>query len=253
MKKICCIAAVCLATVLLSSCSRILINGIESVINEYNNNYYEYYEHYDDSYYDFNDSSYDNSYDNSYDGSDDDFCSDEDSTNSDSSESPSSVSLLDDMEYIKKTSYLTINTANGYKNFYCDVEENSYSGNVIYPSGGTLATQKASSEEDSYISYYLNKKYNTLTGTIYRPYGTLSCTTVWESSTTIKIYGDDVLLYEAPDITQATYSPIDFEIDVSGVRELKIVMLGVWTEDGDWPGQYERLPKACMTNLIVSK
>lgn len=250
MKKICCIITMCLAMLLLSSCSRILIKGIENALYEYNNNYYEYY---DNSYNYFDDSSYDDSYDSSYDELYDDSRSDEDNTDSDSNVSPDSVSLLDDMEYIKKTSYLTIDTANGYKNFYCDVEENSYSGNVIYPSGGTLASQKASSEEDSYISYYLNKKYDTLTGTIYRPYGTLSCKTVWENPTTIKIYGDDVLLYEAPNITQETYSPIDFEIDVSGVRELKIVMLGVWTEDGDWPGQYTRLPKACMTNLIVSK
>lgn len=120
--------------------------------------------------------------------------------------------------------------------------------------GGTLASQKATSEDDSYISFYLNSAYNTLTGTVYRPYGTLSCKDVWDGSTTIKIYGDNVLLYEAPNITQETYSPIDFEIDVSGVRELKIVMLGVWTStEGNWIGQYSRYPKACMANLIVCK
>ena len=164
--------------------------------------------------------------------------------------------LLLDMDYIKKTSYLALSTADywQYGDLSSDVEENSYDGNIIYPVGGTLASQKATSEDDSYISFYLNSAYNTLTGTVYRPYGTLSCKDVWDGSTTIKIYGDNVLLYEAPNITQETYSPIDFEIDVSGVRELKIVMLGVWTStEGNWIGQYSRYPKACMANLIVCK
>lgn len=165
------------------------------------------------------------------------------------------VYLLD-TDYIKKASYLTLSTADYwlYGNLSSDVDGNSYSGNIIYPTGGTLASQKATSEDDSYISFYLNSAYNNLTGTIYRPYGTLSCKDTWEGSTTIKIYGDGVVLYEAPNITQSTYSPIDFNVNVKGVRELKIVMLGVWTStEGNWSGQYSRYPKACMANLTLSK
>lgn len=164
------------------------------------------------------------------------------------------VSLLD-TDYIKIASYLMLSTADfwQYGNLSSDVDGNSYSGNIIYPIGGTSASSKATSEDDSYISFYLNSAYDILTGTIYRPYGSLSCKDTWKGSTTIKIYGDGVLLYEAPNITQSTFAPIDFEVSVKGVRELKIVMLGVWSEEGNWIGQYLRYPKACMANLIVSK
>lgn len=165
------------------------------------------------------------------------------------------VYLLD-TDYIKKASYLALYPADHwqYGELSSDVDGNSYSGNIIYPIGGTLASQKATSEDDSYISFYLNSAYNSLTGTIYRPYGTLSCKDTWEGSTTIKIYGDGVLLYEAPNITQSTYSPIALDVNVKGVRELKIVMLGVWTStEGNWIGQYSRYPKACMANLTLSK
>lgn len=254
MKKICCILVLSFTTLFLSSCSRILINSIENALYEYVDNRINYYEYYDNSYNDSDSSndSYDNSYENSYNNSYDNSYAEESSDSDSSNSSPATVSMLDDMEYIKKTSCLTLYPATDSKYFFYDVEENSYSGNVIYPSGGTLSSQNSVSEDDSYISYYLNKKYSTLSGTIYRPYGSLSCTYTWSNPSTIKIYGDDVLLYEAPNITQDTYSPIDFEVDVNGVRELKIVMLGVWTES-TWPGQHSKYPKACMANLILSK
>lgn len=93
----------------------------------------------------------------------------------------------------------------------------------------------------------------TLTGTIYRPYSSLSFTGEWNNGPTVKIYGDDVLLYEAPRITGTTYDPINFEIDVTGVRNLKIVMRGTWRESTGWIGLYNYNPAACMAEVTLQK
>ena len=45
-------------------------------------------------------------------------------------------------------------------------------------------------------------QYSTLIIVVYRPYSTLSCPGEWEKSPTVTIYGDGVLLYEAPSIMQ---------------------------------------------------
>ncbi|MBE6799859.1 MAG: hypothetical protein E7529_01490 [Ruminococcaceae bacterium] len=134
-----------------------------------------------------------------------------------------------------------------------DVNEKEYEGTIFSPCGGTLLSQTAQSEDEAYVSYYLNAKYSTFTGTIYRPYSTLSCPDSWTGKTVFKVYGDGVLLYEGPQITQKTYDPVAFEIDVSGVRELKIVIMGVWSQSGGWPGQYDRNPKLCAANLTLVK
>ena len=47
-------------------------------------------------------------------------------------------------------------------------------------------------------------------------------------ATTVKIYGDGVLLYTAPNIDKNTTGPVKFDIDITGVSELKIVMMGTW-------------------------
>lgn len=68
--------------------------------------------------------------------------------------------------------------------------------------------------------YYINGNYTSLTGTLYQP-------KKYNNSDFVKyltIYGDDRLLYEAS-MVRGVF-PIDFNIDLSGVLKLRIVMSG---------------------------
>ena len=156
---------------------------------------------------------------------------------------------LTSLEPIKESNYVACNNI-----FNKDVNETVYSNDCFYPTGGTSASAVADDEDEASVSYYLNAQYTELTGTIFRPYKSLSCENAWENPTVFKIYGDGVLLYEGPNITQSTFDPIDFSVDVTGVRELKIVLMGVWTtNDSGWPGVYSRYPKLSVTNLTLKK
>lgn len=155
---------------------------------------------------------------------------------------------LTSLEYTQKAEYIDLSHWDS-----TDVNEEEYEGDIFAPTGGTLASDTTDKEDEAYVTYYLNAKYSTFTGTIYRPYKTLSCPYDWKELPVFKVYGDGVLLYEGPKITQNTYDAIDFEVDVAGVRELKIVMMGVWTQAGEWIGQYDRYPKICAANLTLIK
>lgn len=159
---------------------------------------------------------------------------------------------LTSLEYIQKARYIYIDEYLS-SNYMTDVNGNEYDvATMIRPYGMDLRSEVASSEDEAYVLYNLNYKYSTLSGVVYRPYHSLKCEDEWTSSTVVKIYGDDVLLYEAPEITQSTYDSYSFEIDVSGVRNLKIVMMGVWTSYDGW-GFYSRYPKVCMAEVMLQK
>lgn len=159
---------------------------------------------------------------------------------------------LTSLEYTQKAIYISVGGA--FASNSTDVNGMQYNANtVIYPTGGMFASEIASTEDEADVLYNLNFKYSTLTGTIYRPYSSLSCENEWNVATSVKIYGDDALLYEAPNITKNTYDTIEFEIDVTGVRNLKIVMLGVWAEPTGWVSLYSWNPKVCMAELTLQK
>ena len=132
----------------------------------------------------------------------------------------------------KSSKYMRVGVSSGYENYYTDVNGNVYDcATVIQPkaSGLTLAGYDiAGSESDSYVIYYLYGEYCSFDAILFRTYVSLSVIDkTWPQSTTVKIYGDDVLLYEGPQITQGTYEQYSIHADVTGVRELKIVLLGV--------------------------
>lgn len=159
---------------------------------------------------------------------------------------------LTDLEYTKKTRYMDIGSRND--EIMTDLQGNTYDGaHLIYPAGGSLASEVASTEDEAYVNYYLNAGYSKLTGVLYVPYKSLSCPKEWTVPTIVKIYGDKVLLFEAPAFTTDVIEPLSIEVDVTGVRELRIVMLGVWHEDTTWGGLYSRYPKVCAANFCVSK
>ena len=98
---------------------------------------------------------------------------------------------------------------------------------------------------DAYLVYNLNYEYCTLTGVVYRPYIALSCNHSWNIPGVVKIYGDDVLLWKSPDILMDTFDSFSFSLDVSGVRNLRIEINGLW-DDGV-------IPKVCIGDLMLQK
>ena len=115
--------------------------------------------------------------------------------------------------------------------------------NVLFP----IHEYYDSDAEVSYIQYMLNYQYSTFAGVVFRPYTSLSCADKWNYPGTVKIYGDGQLLYQAPGITKNTYNSYPFSLDVSGVREVKIIMHGTW-RDG-----YSSSPKVCLGDLELQK
>lgn len=157
---------------------------------------------------------------------------------------------LTSLEPTQKGKWLSIGT--DIKKVYTDVSDNVYdSQTVIAPK---RSSYRDKTEDDSYVSYYLNSEYSTLTGVLYRPYDSLSCTSVWKNAPVIKIYGDGILLYEAPSIDQNTFEPISLNVNVTGVRELKIVNFGVWNGNDSGNVFYESYhPMACLAEMYLNK
>lgn len=159
---------------------------------------------------------------------------------------------LTSLQYTQKARYISVGDA--FNTTATDVNGKQYDAStVICPTGGSLASEVASTDEEAYVLYNLNLKYSSFSGTIYRPYESLSSVNDWNVATSVKIYGDEVLLYEAPNITKSTYDSYNFNIDISGVRNLKIVMRGVWAESTGWVGLYDRNPKVCMAEVMLQK
>ena len=160
---------------------------------------------------------------------------------------------LTSLEYTQKTKYIGVG---GRRSFDDNKDANGKVYNketMICPIGGSLNGEYAKSEDDGYVIYNLNFRYTVLEGVIYMPYTALSSKGEWKEPTVVRIYGDDVLLYEAPVITKDSYDPIPFTVDVSGVRNLKIVMLGTWASNTSNIGIYDFNPKVCMAEVTVRK
>ena len=155
---------------------------------------------------------------------------------------------LTDLDYIQISSILSVGTDYSWE--YTDVNEKGYDPMTVivqHNDGGYYH------DDEGYILYYLNSNYTVLTGTLYRPYNTLSCPADWSSRPGyILVYGDDVLLYESPKITPSTYDAVDFEIDVHGVRNLKIEFKGgMWYDTDGWIATEE--PKICVAECKLQK
>lgn len=164
---------------------------------------------------------------------------------------------LSSLEYTQLEDAISVNTVTGYST---DVNGNEYSPKtVIHPSGigGDYGGYRTVDEDEAYVLYYLNKKYSSLWGTIYRPSDSVSCDKNWAedrySTSVVRIYGDNVLLYEAPPVTQDTYDPIRFKVDVANVRNLKIVMLGTYTSPTGWYAMNQIKPTVCMAEVFLQK
>lgn len=165
-------------------------------------------------------------------------------------EFPNSVRLNEALEYYEqyipinlvslghtqKSDYIGVGTIN--IDIARDMKETLYNDStVIYRCGGQTGFSNPDEDEETSIIYILDREYAKLSGTVYRPYQTLEFSDDWRGSTgRFELFGDGVLLYSAT-VTQDTYDAENFEVDLTGVDELKIIMRGVWSKycSTKWP------------------
>ena len=81
--------------------------------------------------------------------------------------------------------------------------------------GNTHNNVYRGNEEDGWIEYQLDKSYTKLTATGAIPSG-------YSSYGKIKIYGDDILLYETKDVIDDTWKNWNIDVDVEGIELLRI-------------------------------
>ena len=163
---------------------------------------------------------------------------------------------LTSLSPVRKGEYIMVGDNWTSSDTNTDVNGKVYDSNgMVFPleTGFSLASEQPKNDDDSAITYMLNYQYSSLSGIVFRPYGTLSSDDWNGNNGTVKIYGDGVLLYEANPVSQTTWDTEDFALDVAGVRELKIVIVGRWVENGGSLGIYERHPKVCLADLMLQK
>lgn len=164
---------------------------------------------------------------------------------------------LTSLDPVRKGEYIEIGDHWTASATYTDINGKTYDqNNLIHPleTEFSLASESAKEESECSVTYMLNYQYSTLSGTVFRPYGTLSFGESWnEKYGHVRIYGDGVQLYDAGDITDTTWEAKDFTLNVSGVRELTIVTTGRWSTNGMSLGIYERHPKVCVAELMLQK
>lgn len=134
-----------------------------------------------------------------------------------------------------------------------DAAGNTYDSNhLICPCGGRLNSEYAAAGKNGTIVYHLGSRFDRLQGTLYLPYISRAVESP-KCFSSVKIYGDDVLLYEAPVFLRGTYDPVPIDLDVAGVSALKIAMYGVWAESSGWAGIYHYHPMVCAADMRVSR
>lgn len=158
---------------------------------------------------------------------------------------------LTDLEYVQRAEYIAVGNARD-KNA-TDINGGYHEpDNVISSKGGSLNTDYADTEDEAYVLYNLNYQYSTLTGVVFRPYSFLSYSNEESKPITVRIYGDDVLLFEMRSFNENSDS-VPFQLDVSAVRNLKIVVAGVWRESSGWIGIYDYHPRVCVGDLMLQR
>lgn len=159
---------------------------------------------------------------------------------------------LSAMRPVQQRSYVNVGTY--HSDIYTDIGGNTYNqDSVISPTGTMAYDGVAKSDADGCVIYNLNYAYSTFTATIYRPYGLLS----YEgehlpNKSTVRIYGDDVLLYEFMDPGEL-WDAFSVEVDVSGVRNLKIVVRGSWNSATALLAPADWQPRICLAEGVLQK
>lgn len=133
-------------------------------------------------------------------------------------------------------------------NKYIEIDkdcEKDNRGNIYSQGLNIYATDDGLSSGRGFVEYALSGKYKTLKGTLYVPYE--SRNKEFRSISMFRIYGDGQLVYSGPAI-EGKDEPVDFAVNVEGVRFLKVCIQGGWYK-GDGTGL---IPCICAGNLILS-
>jgi len=136
--------------------------------------------------------------------------------------------LIEDIDYLRSFDYF----------YYDDDAITDNSGNVF---SGHYHFFTHITNFDAYISFDLKGKYTTFNGTVLLPYENRGT----PHTSCIKIYGDDKLLYQSPNITSG-FETTDITVNVTGVKVLKIEFLPYTTLNG-----IESIPY--LTNAYLEK
>ena len=163
---------------------------------------------------------------------------------------------LCDIEYISINDYAQIGTSD--EEIFTDVGNNTYDPeNIICFDSYAPNTGVGAEDLEQVVSYHLGGEYNVLTAIVYRPYITLHSIDNWSTSAKVEIYGDGVRIYESGAITQNTYDAEEIKVNISGVKELKIVLTGrceVPPRSGDMFHLFDMdTSKVCMANIFLNK
>ncbi|MBQ6719466.1 MAG: hypothetical protein IJN20_03855 [Oscillospiraceae bacterium] len=159
---------------------------------------------------------------------------------------------LADLRPVRQGTHVSVGTY--YSDLYTDINGDTYDkDSVISPTGTMAYDGVAKSDDDGGAVYNLNYAYNTFTATIYRPYGFLSYGgELFENMSVVRIYGDDVMLYEFLDPGES-WDVCSVEVDVSGVRNLKIVVRGSWNSTTALIAPANWQPRICLAEGVLQK
>lgn len=156
------------------------------------------------------------------------------------------------MKPVQKTYYVDVGTYES--EVYTDINGNTHDKDSVISATGTYSyTGRAETDEESSVVYNLNFAYSTFRAAIYRPYVFLSYTgELTPGRCVVKIYGDDILLYEFFDPCDS-WDVIPLEVDVSGVRNLRIVIRGCWNSATGLLAPPDWTPGICLADGVLQK
>ncbi|NLC39454.1 MAG: hypothetical protein GX763_00880 [Clostridiaceae bacterium] len=131
------------------------------------------------------------------------------------------------LDYTEKTGMICV--GNISPDISRDVKKTEYNDSTLIYIYSEIGSSSSSNKSDGdYVIYPLNREYTKLSGVAYRPYITSRFGGDWSNlSGRVEIFGDGSLLFSAR-MTEVTDEAESFEIDVTGVQELKIKMVGFW-------------------------
>lgn len=132
---------------------------------------------------------------------------------------------------------------------------NPYVGELMYVQqatdnmGNNYSNCYMAYSDEEAATYDLSGKYNTFNATIAVTKAEVNEALFYDNYASIKIIGDNSVLYEAP-LLSVTTKPMDISLDVTGVSDLKIVMKGKDTNLNYYNGLYVILSNACLQSSL---
>lgn len=130
-----------------------------------------------------------------------------------------------------------------------DMKGNIYE-HVIFPFYSIMDFNpfEVHSNSETYATYYLDNKYTKLTGVLFLPYRNRGVDKP-DIASKFKVYGDDVLLYEAPQFKTGSFNPVEIDVDITGITVLKVEIDGLNREV--YLGDESYYPMVCAADLKV--